>query len=73
MIEAIQCRRSIKQIYAMNFGFDLAATLRRIRIPALVIECRVPEETHLGVQGPKLIKLLKRGELVTLKGAGARR
>jgi pimeloyl-ACP methyl ester carboxylesterase len=45
MIEMIRCRHSIKQIYAMNFGFDLTATLRRI-------------------------KLLKRGELVTLKGAG---
>jgi pimeloyl-ACP methyl ester carboxylesterase len=70
MIEMIQCRRSIKQIYAMNFGFDLTATLRRIKLPVLVIECCVPEETHLGVQGPTLIKLLKRGELVTLKGAG---
>ena len=70
MIEMIQCRRSIKQIYAMNFGFDLAATLRRIKLPTLVIECHVAGEAHLGVQGPTLIKLLKRGELVTLKGAG---
>jgi len=70
MIEMIECRRSIKQIYAMNFGFDMTATLRRVKQPALVIECRVPEETHLGAQGPKMIRLLKRGELVTLKGAG---
>ncbi len=70
MIEMIECRRSIKQIYAMNFGFDMSATLRRVKAPALVIECRVPEETHLGAQGPKMMKLLKRGELVTLKGAG---
>jgi pimeloyl-ACP methyl ester carboxylesterase len=70
MIEMIQSRHSIKQIYAMNFGFDLTATLRRIKLPALVIECCVPEETHLGVQGPELVKLLKRGALVTLKGAG---
>jgi pimeloyl-ACP methyl ester carboxylesterase len=70
MIEMVQCRRSIKQIYAMNFGFDLAATLRRIKLPALVVECCVPEEAHLGVQGPALMRLLMRGELVTLKGAG---
>ena len=70
MIEMIQCRRSIKQIYAMNFGFDMTATLRRVKLPALVIECRVPEEIHLGAQGPKMIRLLKRGELLTLKGAG---
>jgi len=69
-IEMIECRRSVKQIYAMNFGFDMSATLRRVKAPALVIECRVPEETHLGAQGPKMIKLLRRGELVTLKGAG---
>ena len=70
MIEMIECRRSIKQIYAMNFDFDMTATLRRIQQPALVIECRVPEEAHLGAQGPKIIKLLRHGELVTLKGAG---
>jgi pimeloyl-ACP methyl ester carboxylesterase len=69
-IEMIECRRSVKQIYAMNFGFDMAATLRRVKLPTLVIECRVPEETHLGAQGPKMMKLLRRGELVTLKGAG---
>jgi pimeloyl-ACP methyl ester carboxylesterase len=70
MIELIQCRRTIKQIYTMNFGFDLEATLRRIKAPTQVIECCVPEEAHLGVQGPKMIKVLKRGELVTLRGAG---
>jgi len=69
-IEMLQCRRSIKQIYAMNFGFDLAATLRRVKAPTQVIECCMPEEAHLGAQGPKLVKLLKRGELVTLKNAG---
>jgi len=69
-IEMIECRRSVKQIYAMNFGFDMSATLRRVKAPALVIECRVPEETHLGAQGPKMLKLLRRGELVTLKDAG---
>ncbi len=70
MIEMIQCRRSIKQGYAMNFGFDLTATLRRIKLPTQVIECCMPEETHLGAQGPKMVKLLKQGELVTLKNAG---
>jgi pimeloyl-ACP methyl ester carboxylesterase len=70
MIEMIQCRRSIKQGYAMNLGFDLAAALRRIKVPAQVIECCMPDEAHLGAQGPKMVKLLKQGELVTLKGAG---
>ena len=70
MIELVQSRHSIKPIYQMNFGFDLAATVRRVKTPTLVIECRVPQETHLGEQGPKMIKLLKRGELLTLKGAG---
>lgn len=70
MIEMIECRRSIRQIYAMNFGFDMTAMLRRVKLPALVIECRVAQETHLGAQGPKMMKLLKRGELVTLKDAG---
>ena len=70
MIEMIQCRRAIAQVYAMNFDFDFAATLRRVKAPTQVIECRVPEEAHLGAQGPKMMKLLKRGELVSLDGAG---
>ncbi len=69
-IEMIQCRRTIKQIYGMNFGFDLTATLRRVKAPTQVIECCMPDEAHLGVQGPKVVRLLKRGELVTLKNAG---
>ncbi|MGH8764383.1 MAG: alpha/beta fold hydrolase, partial [Burkholderiales bacterium] len=69
-IEMIQCRRTIKQIYGMNFGFDLAGTLRRVTAPTQVIECRMPEEAHLGAQGPKMVRLLKRAELVTLKNAG---
>ena len=70
MVEMIQCRRAIAQVYGMNFDFDLAATLRRVKAPTQVIECRVPEETHLGAQGPKMLKLLKRGELVSLDNAG---
>lgn len=70
MIEMIQCRRSIAQVYSMNFDFDLTATLRRIKAPTQVIECRMPDEDHLGAQGPKMVKLLRRGELVTLKNAG---
>jgi pimeloyl-ACP methyl ester carboxylesterase len=69
-IEMIQCRRAIKTVYGMNFGFDLAATLRKVKVPTQVIECLMPEEAHLGPQGAKVVKLLKRAELVTLKGAG---
>ena len=69
-IEMIQCRRSIAQVYSMNFDFDFTATLRRVKAPSLVIECCVPEEAHLGAQGPGMVKLLKRGELLTLKNAG---
>jgi hypothetical protein len=54
----------------MNFDFDFSATLRRIKAPTQIIECCVPQEAHLGVQGPKVLKLLKRGELVTLQNAG---
>jgi pimeloyl-ACP methyl ester carboxylesterase len=69
-IEMIQCRRAIKTVYGMNFGFDLTATLRKVKVPTQVIECLTPEEAHLGVQGPKVVRLLERGELVTLKNAG---
>jgi pimeloyl-ACP methyl ester carboxylesterase len=69
-IEMIQCRRAIKTVYGMNFGFDLAATLRKVKVPAQVIECLTPQEAHLGPQGPKVVGLLKRAELVTLRNAG---
>jgi pimeloyl-ACP methyl ester carboxylesterase len=68
-IEMIQCRNSIRDIYAMNFGFDFGATLRRVKHPTLVIECCVPEEAHLSEQGPLMLKLLKRGQLLTLQHA----
>lgn len=70
MVEMIQCRRHIAQVYSMNFDFDFSATLRRIKSPTQIIECCVPQEAHLGAQGPKMMKLLKKGELVTLQNAG---
>lgn len=70
MVEMVQCRNHIAQVYAMNFDFDFSATLRRIKSPTQVIECCMPQEAHLGAQGPKMLKLLKRGELVTLQNAG---
>ena len=69
-IETIQCRRAIQRIYAMNFDFDLAATLRKIKSPTLVIECCVPEEEHLGRQGEKMIRLMRSAQLLSLAGAG---
>ncbi len=70
MIEMIQCRRSIKQIYQMNFDFDFTASLRQVKVPSLVIECRVPEEAHLGQAGEAVCKLLPDGRLLRLEGAG---
>ena len=69
-IETIQCRRTIRQIYAMNFDFDFTATLRRMRAPSLVIECCVPEELHLGRQGEKMVALMRSAELLSIDGAG---
>lgn len=70
-VEMIRCRHAIKPVYAMNFAFDFTATMRRIKVPTQVIECLTPEEAHLGPQGAKVMKLLRRGEeLVTLRNAG---
>jgi hypothetical protein len=35
-----------------------------------VIECRVPEEAHLGEQGEAMKALLRQGELLKIEGAG---
>jgi pimeloyl-ACP methyl ester carboxylesterase len=70
MVDAIEARRSTRQIYEMNFAFDLAGALKRVSCPTLVIECCVPEEAHLGVQGPSVLELLQQGKLFTLPGAG---
>jgi len=69
-IEMIQCRDAIRQVYQMNFDFDFGGTLRRVRAPTQVIECCMPDEAHLGAQGPLMLKLLKNGELLTLQNAG---
>lgn len=73
MIEMIQCRRSIRQIYQMNFDFDFGATLRKVGAPSLIIECRVPEESHLGEQGEAMKALLSQGELLKIDGASSMR
>jgi pimeloyl-ACP methyl ester carboxylesterase len=70
VIESIQCRRAIRKIYAMNFDFDFSATLRRVKAPALVIECCVPEELHLGRQGEKMVSIMRSAKLLSIDNAG---
>lgn len=70
VIESIQCRRAIRKIYAMNFDFDFSAALRRVKAPALVIECCVPEELHLGRQGDKMVSIMPNASLLSINGAG---
>ena len=41
--------------------------MRRIRAKTLIIEVRVPDEEHLGPQGPKLLKLIPDSRLATVE------
>lgn len=53
-------------IYAANYAFDLAAALRRVSAPALVIELAVPEEEHLGRAAQALCGLMTRARALRI-------
>lgn len=53
-------------LYAADYAFDLAAALRRIAAPTLVLELAVPEEDALGRQADALCALLANGRSLQL-------
>lgn len=58
--------RGYDALYAANYAFDLAAALRRIAVPTLVVELAVPDEDALGRQADALCALLADGRSLQL-------
>jgi pimeloyl-ACP methyl ester carboxylesterase len=60
--------RDMREKYRAIFSFDLGDRMRNIKVKkTLIIEVRVPSETHLTPQGPKLLKLIPNSRLVTVQ------
>ena len=63
--------RSIVPTYEAIFAFDLAAALRKIKAPTLVLELRPADEAHLPAQAPAICDIIPRARSVLLDGCDA--
>jgi pimeloyl-ACP methyl ester carboxylesterase len=63
--------RSIVPTYEAIFEFDLAAALRRMQAPTLVLELRPPDEAHLAAQAPAIRELIPGSRAASLEGCDA--
>ncbi len=54
--DRIRARDSVANLYAANYAFDLAAAVRELSLPMLLVELVTPQEAHLGPQAPGWVK-----------------
>jgi pimeloyl-ACP methyl ester carboxylesterase len=66
----LQALDHVADTYQANFAFDFEAALRRITVPALVVELVMPDEEHYGRQLTKVCALLANGQGSTIMNAG---
>lgn len=59
--------RSIVPTYEAIFEFDLAAALRRIRVPTQVLELRPADEAHMPAQAPLICRMIAGAQQVLLE------
>ncbi len=69
VIDVMLCLHTMADVRRAILDYNLAEGLRAITIPTLIIELADSKEAHLGRQGPKLLELLRKGELQTIEGA----
>jgi pimeloyl-ACP methyl ester carboxylesterase len=73
VLDELQCFESTPALYRINFAYDLASDLPRIRARTLVLEIATPDESrHLGAQGPRVCALIPGATLRTLHADGFR-
>ncbi len=65
VIDFLQLRDN-HEVYRAIFAYDLPGRMRQIQAPTLLIEVRVPSETHLAPQGEALVRLIPHSRLATL-------
>jgi pimeloyl-ACP methyl ester carboxylesterase len=63
--------RSIVPTYQAIFRFDLAAAMRRIAAPTLVLELRPDDEAHLAAQAPAICAIVPGARGAALQGCDA--
>lgn len=61
--------RAIMPTYEAIFAFDLAAAMRRIDAPTLVLELLTSHESHFGEQAPAICRIMKRAQSAALADA----
>jgi pimeloyl-ACP methyl ester carboxylesterase len=70
VLDYLQGWQSIVPIYEAIFAFDMAADLRRIVNPALVLELATAHEMHLGAQAQRLCDVMKDANAATVQADG---
>jgi pimeloyl-ACP methyl ester carboxylesterase len=63
--------RSIAPTYEAIFEFDLAAAMRAMKAPTLVLELRPPDEAGMAAQAPAICELIPGSRSATLQGFDA--
>ncbi len=58
ILDLLQSRRGYGTFYRASWAFDVGATLAQVMAPSLVVELVIRSESHLGLQGPVLEKLM---------------
>lgn len=66
IMDQLQARDEAEK-YRAIFSMDLGARMRQIKARTLIIEVRVPDESHLSPQGEKLLKLIPDSRLATVE------
>jgi pimeloyl-ACP methyl ester carboxylesterase len=59
--------RSIVPTYEAIYAFDLAASMRRMKAPTLVLELRPDDEVHMPAQAPAICDLIPGSRSATLE------
>ena len=63
--------RSIAATYEAVFAFDLAAAMRRITAPTMVLELRPADESHMPAQAPAICDIIRGASSALLEGCDA--
>ena len=63
--------RSIVPTYEAIFAFDLAASLRKMQAPTLVLELRPADEAHMPAQAPVICNIVRGARSTMLEGCDA--
>lgn len=71
VLDEIQSFEAIRELYSLNFGYDMQEDWARIAVPTLVFEVVTPREEYLyGRQGQSVQAKIPGSQLVTMEADG---